>query len=142
MELTNLNLNDMRKAASELAKDLSQGDVVCLYGTLGAGKTTFTQFLVEALGGQINEVTSPTFNILHIYDTSSCEVHHFDLYRLDDPKEVYELGIEDSFLNGITIIEWPEIIEGILPKHTIKVVLSISETNPNQRDINTTTDLS
>lgn len=135
MELKNLDIAVLKKAASEIASNLSVGDVLCLYGTLGAGKTTLTQFLVEALGGNVNEVTSPTFNILHIYDTTNGPVWHFDLYRLEEQKEVYELGIEDAFQNAITIIEWPEIVEGILPKHSIKVQLDLSSTDSTLRDL-------
>ncbi len=100
--------------AIEFAKKLTAGDVLCLSGDLGVGKTAFVQGLVQGLG--ISEyVSSPTFTIVNCYD-GDMPVYHFDVYRISDEDEMYEIGYEEYiYANGVSIIEWPEMISGILP---------------------------
>lgn len=119
------NLNQLQLLASKLAQEVKIECVIALYGDLGAGKTTFTQYFVNSLVKA--EVSSPTFNLLHLYNTPNFTIWHFDLYRLNSPSEVYELGIEDAFNSGVTIIEWPQLIQNILPKNTI--IIKIENTN-------------
>jgi len=96
--------------ARRVANDLKHS-VLLLKGNLGAGKTTFTQYLVKTLESK-NEVTSPTYSIVNEYDIPKGKIYHFDLYRLNDLEEVYDLGIEEYLSNGfLSIIEWPEIYE-------------------------------
>ena len=106
--------------AKKLASQLSSGDVLALKGNLAAGKTTFTQalshfFMVE------EDVTSPTFTLINEYN-GSLAIYHFDCYRLKNPEEILYMGFEDYLAkDGIIIIEWPEIIESLLPKNTISI---------------------
>ncbi len=115
------NLPQLQKIAQNIAKTLKAQDVVALSGDLGAGKTTFAQHIINTF--VTDNVTSPTFNLVNLYDTNNFVIWHFDLYRLKDINEVYNLGIEDAFNNGVSIIEWPQIIKNILPQHTIHVHL-------------------
>jgi tRNA threonylcarbamoyladenosine biosynthesis protein TsaE len=109
--------------ASRLAPLLRSGDVLCLRGDLGAGKTTFTRGLVHALGSPAL-VSSPTFTLIHEYHGGTLPVFHFDAYRLRGPGELTDLGF-DEYLDkgGVTVIEWPERIEEALPPERIDVYL-------------------
>lgn len=93
--------------ARRLAPRLKMGDVIALHGGLGAGKTTFSRALISALLGQETEVPSPTYTLVQTYDGPSFPIFHFDLYRLEDPNEVFELGWDDA-QDGLALIEWPE----------------------------------
>jgi tRNA threonylcarbamoyladenosine biosynthesis protein TsaE len=108
--------------------------VIALYGDLGSGKTTFTRFLVRALGLN-SRVQSPTFVIARKYSNSELTLNHIDLYRLGTKEEAMDIGMAE-FLNdreAITVIEWPEIIEEILPEETIRI--NFSYTGENDRKI-------
>ena len=108
--------------AESLAKQLRCGDIIALYGTLGVGKTAFTRFLIQALCGVQEEVPSPTFTLLQTYDCDDFSIYHYDLYRLKQPDEVLELGIEDAFYDGVSLIEWPEKMGSYLPnKKVLKI---------------------
>ena len=109
-----------------MARSLKAGDVLCLVGDLGSGKTTFASSLISELTKE-NNITSPTFNLVHTYDYSQFPIWHFDLYRLTDINEVYHLGIEDAFASGLSIIEWPQIIDSILPLNAIKIKIDFAE---------------
>lgn len=91
--------------AQLLAPLLRQGDVLALQGDLGAGKTTFARALINALEGPVEEVPSPTFTLVQTYQRGELEIWHFDLYRLEDPEEAWELGIEEAFSEGVSLIE-------------------------------------
>ena len=108
--------NELDAIASALAPLLSVGDVVALNGTLGVGKTTFVRALVRNLTDTEADVPSPTFTILQTYDTPKFTLYHFDFYRLKSPEEAYEIGIEEAFTDGVSVIEWPEKIGPLLPK--------------------------
>jgi tRNA threonylcarbamoyladenosine biosynthesis protein TsaE len=105
-------------AARRLAASLRAGDVVLLYGDLGAGKTAFTRGLAEGLGIQGQEVTSPTFTIVQEYGGGALPLYHADLYRLGDAREVDDLGLEEIAADGVLAIEWadrlPRAIEGAI----------------------------
>lgn len=121
-------LEDTRKLAEKLASQLACGDVVTLAGDLGAGKTTFAQFLIQALSTHAVEVTSPTFTLLQTYpvilgDGSICELYHYDLYRIEHPSALAELGLEEAVAN-LALIEWPERLAG----HPMPVTLALSFT--------------
>lgn len=115
--------NDTKKIAAEFSKFLNIGDILALSGELGAGKTCFTQMLCKALGVKEN-VTSPSYVLMNEY-VGKLPIAHLDLYRLNSEDEVLELGLEDIFESRLTIIEWPEIAEKILPNHTIKLQFEI-----------------
>lgn len=107
----------------KLGKLLKQGDVICLSGNLGTGKTAFTGGIAQALG--IDEyVTSPTFTIVNEYK-GKLNLYHFDVYRISDTEEMFEVGFEEYLgANGVTVIEWAELIEDIVPDNSIWVEIS------------------
>ena len=111
--------------ANNLAPLLKIGDVVALKGTLGVGKTTFVRALVNALIGTKTDVPSPTFTLLQTYDTPNFPLYHFDFYRLKTPEEAYEIGIEDAFMDGVSMIEWPEKIGSLLPQNHKEISFQI-----------------
>lgn len=117
------NINKTCEFAEKLAKFVKAGDVIAFSGDLGVGKTTFIQAFIKSLATEDIEVTSPTFNLLHIYNLSQFEIWHYDLYRINNIEEVYELGIEDSFHYAVTLIEWPEIINNIIPEDRLEIEL-------------------
>ena len=131
------SLKDTREFSKEFAKEIKNGDVILLNGEIGAGKTTFTKFLLENLGVK-SIVSSPTFTLLNEYE-GEFPIYHFDMYRISTPEELYELGFED-FLNsknspyvktGLTIVEWGENVKEILPKDAI--VVNIEKLGENSR---------
>ncbi|MDE0943913.1 MAG: tRNA (adenosine(37)-N6)-threonylcarbamoyltransferase complex ATPase subunit type 1 TsaE [Alphaproteobacteria bacterium] len=110
-------------AAADLAARTRPGDVFCLRGDLGAGKTTFARGFLRALGvGE--EIPSPTFNLLLTYETHLGTVWHFDLYRITVPEEVIELGVEDAFADGICLIEWPDRLGSWQPQQRVDIHLA------------------
>lgn len=109
----------------ELASRLEAGDVVALYGTLGAGKTHLVKGICAGLGIDEAEVSSPTFTVVHEYEGRDFPVYHFDAYRIERPDEFYELGYEEYFYGeGICLVEWPEHIEALLPKDALRLRLA------------------
>ncbi len=108
--------------ANYYSKQLAKGDIIAFYGDLGTGKTFLTQALCAALGVH-EQVSSPTYVLLHEYTGDTCPIYHLDLYRLECFDELLELGMEEMFTDGITIIEWPEIAEALLPPHTTRIYL-------------------
>jgi tRNA threonylcarbamoyl adenosine modification protein YjeE len=108
--------------AARLAQTLQPGDAVALSGELGAGKTTFVRALVNALHGSDVPVSSPTFVFRQRYDGTPVE--HLDLYRIEDPAEGADLGLEEAFApDRITVVEWPDRLPGLLPPHTIHITI-------------------
>jgi len=115
------NEAETRAVAEKLAACLKAGQTVCLRGDLGAGKTVFAKGLCAALG-IAEHVSSPTFTLVNEYEATCGTVYHFDLYRVEEEDELYEIGFLD-FINGggVAIIEWPERAEQALPKNRIEV---------------------
>ncbi len=118
--------DDTIEFAKELAPKLKKGDVLALYGELGTGKTFFTQQLCKFLGVREN-VSSPSYVLMNEY-IGNYNIYHLDLYRLDAAEEVLELGLYDLFKDAITIIEWPEIADGMLPENTIHIYFEFIDT--------------
>ena len=111
-----------------LAARLQSGDVVALCGDLGAGKTHFTKGIVEALGGDAGDVTSPTFTLVHEYRSGRLPVFHFDFYRLERVQELRGIGWEDYLRDdGVVVVEWAERFPEALPEHTIFVRFAVNE---------------
>lgn len=132
MEILSLSAEQTQDLAKRIASRLVPGDVLALYGDLGAGKTTFTNFLVQGLN--INaRVQSPTFVIARCYQGNGmngiCKVHHADLYRLANEGELADLGIHELFgeSDSILVVEWPEFLEQQLPANTIKIRFTLLE---------------
>ena len=114
-------LKDTRRLAKNLASELRGGEIIGLVGNLGAGKTTFVQFLARALGVQAM-VNSPTFNIIKVYKIKNSKIKnfvHIDAYRLNSPQELEALGVDEYFndSSAVTIIEWADRVRDILPKN-------------------------
>lgn len=123
MEITIQNLENMPEAAQEFVRVMDQNTVFAFYGKMGAGKTTFIKAVCEALG-VTDVVNSPTFSIVNEYraDTTGELIYHFDFYRIKKLEEVYDMGYEDYFYSGaVCFIEWPELIEDLLPGDAIRV---------------------
>ena len=118
MEVTTNSTQETKELAEKLAENIKSGMTLALYGDLGSGKTTFTRFLVEALG-QDSRVQSPTFVVAREYGN----INHIDLYRLTTKEEVEDIGIEEFLADesAINIIEWPELAEAFLPKDRISI---------------------
>lgn len=132
------NLNDTKYLASSFVNLLKTGDIIALNGTLGVGKTEFVRSLIQSLK-QKEEVPSPTFTLLQTYDMPNFDLYHFDLYRLEKPEDVYELGIEDAFSYGVTLIEWPIKMGKILPQSKVLTIdISISENGSRVFDFSST----
>lgn len=130
MALELKELDDTRHFAEWLVKQLKRGQVICLVGDLGAGKTTFTQFLCKALG-VTDYVTSPTFNLMNTYtgclNGEVLEIHHFDVYRIFDAEEMLEIGF-DEFLDGdgICIVEWANQVADMMPKDSLWLTMTLT----------------
>ncbi len=112
---TSLNSLETAAIAVRVSSLLHRRDVILLKGDLGAGKSTFARALIKALCGEEIEVPSPTFTLVQTYEALLFTLWHFDLYRLKEPQEIYELGIEEAFRSGVSLIEWPERL-GPLPQ--------------------------
>ena len=106
--------------AARLAAVAAAGDIIALKGDLGAGKTSFARAFIRARGGE-EAVPSPTFTLVQVYDVAPAAIWHFDLYRLNSPDEAWELGIEDAFGDAISLIEWPERLGSLLPRHRLEI---------------------
>ncbi len=98
-----------------VARSLRAGDAVCLTGPLGAGKSSLARALIRALTSPDEEVPSPTYTLVQAYQGADFEIAHFDLYRLEDPDEARELGLDDALERGAAVIEWPQRLGGALP---------------------------
>lgn len=112
------NEEETRAFGLELGASLRKGDIVALIGDLGTGKTALTKYIAEGLGIQ-EVITSPTFTIVQEYRQGRLPLYHFDVYRIGDPEEMYELGYEEYFYgDGVCVIEWADLIEELLPEYT------------------------
>lgn len=120
-------LSEIHAAARAFVDDMGDRRLFAFYGPMGAGKTTFIRAVCEALG-TTDVVTSPTFAIVNEYSTPSGRpIYHFDFYRIRHLAEVYDIGYEDYFYgsDGICLMEWPELIEPLLPPETVRVTIAV-----------------
>lgn len=126
MEIGIPDLNSIDTAAEQFVNNMGNRCIFAFYGKMGAGKTTFIRAVCHKLGVE-EEVTSPSFAIVNEYrsDTLGESIFHFDFYRIKKIEEVYDLGYEDYFYGGgLNFIEWPELIEPLLPEDTVKVEIA------------------
>lgn len=122
MEYISNSSDETKKIAYEFSKNLKSGDVVCMYGEMGVGKTAFVQGLAEGLG--ITEpITSPTFTIVNEY-RGRLALYHFDVYRIGEAEEMYEIGY-DEYIDGdgVSVIEWPQLIDELLPRERYNITI-------------------
>ncbi len=119
------SINEIREAARQFVSEIGNRRVFAFYGTMGAGKTTFIKAVCEELGVD-DVVTSPTFAIVNEYTAADgTPIYHFDFYRIKKLEEVYDMGYEDYFYgNGLCFIEWPEMMEELLPDGATKVQIT------------------
>ena len=127
----NIQITDIEhivEAARQFVSQIGDRHVFAFYGSMGAGKTTFIKAICEELGVE-DVITSPTFAIVNEYTTPSEEaIYHFDFYRIKKLEEVYDMGYEDYFYSGsLCLIEWPELIEELLPEDAVKVNITEQE---------------
>lgn len=133
-EFVSNNEQDTKNFAKKFASHLKPKDVVVLTGDLGSGKTKFTEGILSCFGLE-NEISSPTFTIVNEYQKNDINIYHFDVYRLEDSSEFYEIGGEEYFENGICIIEWGELIEDALPQDYLHITFEKDEENENVRKL-------
>lgn len=110
-----------------VGRRLAKGEAVCLFGPLGAGKTTLARGLIRALTHPAQEAPSPTFTLMQSYETAGFPLAHFDLYRLKTPEEAFEIGLDEALDVGAVVVEWSERLDGALPTDRLDVRLEIAE---------------
>ena len=118
------SLKDTQNFSKNISNIISAGDIIFLYGEIGAGKTTFTRFFINYLesknGIKNSDVLSPTFNIVYDYDVGNIKILHYDLYRLKNYKDISQLGMFETSNDSIKIVEWPELVES-KPKDRVDI---------------------
>ena len=128
MEIKIQHIEEIREAARQFINYIGEHRVFAFYGEMGAGKTTFIKAVCEELGVE-DVITSPTFAIVNEYTVPNGQcIYHFDFYRIKKLEEVYDMGFEDYFYSGaLCFIEWPELIEEVLPEDAVKVQIKEEE---------------
>ena len=127
MEITIKSIETINEAARQFIAAIGERKVFAFYGSMGAGKTTIIKAICEELGVS-DVITSPTFAIVNEYTSSDGPIYHFDFYRIKKLEEVYDMGFEDYFYSGaLCFIEWPELIEEVLPEDAVKVSIKEKE---------------
>ena len=119
--------------ASLIASKCNKGDVITLQGDLGTGKTTFARGFINSFFPNKENVNSPSFNILQTYNTPQNEIWHYDLYRIKNKNELNEIGLDEGFSKAISVIEWPEMVAGELPKNRLEINLGMSVDNTSRK---------
>jgi tRNA threonylcarbamoyladenosine biosynthesis protein TsaE len=126
MKIISGSVKETISIGKSLALSLQKGDIVCLFGDLGSGKTVLTKGISSGLGVKPGKILSPTFVLLRRYG-GKVPVYHFDLYRLNDPKDILGIGYEEYFFDeGISVIEWADRLGYYMPKEFLKIKLEIS----------------
>ena len=121
------NEEETKKFGEKLCEKLTAGSIVALTGDLGTGKTTLTKAIAAGLG-VTDVITSPTFNIVKQYDSGRLPLYHFDVYRIGDVDEMYEIGYEEFFFgDGVCVIEWADLIEEIIPDDAVRIEIEYGE---------------
>lgn len=129
MEIKIKSLDCIKEAAQQFIDNMGKGNVFAFYGKMGAGKTTFIKAICECLEVE-DVITSPTFAIVNEYYSNKLQdsIYHFDFYRIKKLEEVYDMGYEDYFYSHrLCFLEWPELVEELLPKDAVKVTISEQE---------------
>lgn len=135
MKITSNSVNETLRIGEAIAKKLKAGDIICLFGNLGSGKTVLTKGIASGLNIESDKVLSPSFVLIRQH-RGSIPLFHFDLYRLKSRQDILVLGYEEYFYGrGITVVEWAERLGCLLPKEYLKVKLSIGKDSVRKLDI-------
>lgn len=128
------NIEELSKVSDLLLEWREKSNIIAFYGAMGAGKTTLVKNLCQKLGVN-DEVNSPTFALVNEYQTESLDsIFHFDFYRIKSLEEVFDIGYEDYFYGGnLCLLEWPELIDPLMPEHFIKVEITHGDTDTNRK---------
>jgi len=122
MQIVSESVADTIRIGAKIAKYLHRGDILCLFGDLGSGKTVFVKGLASGLGVKKNKIISPSFILLCQYLDGRLPLYHLDLYRLKALPDIYSLGYEDYlYADGVSVIEWPQRFKYLLPEKYLKV---------------------
>ena len=117
-------MSETMELGAALAQTFRPGDVVALYGDLGSGKTVLTKGIGRALGIREEEISSPTFTLVHEHRSGTLPLYHFDAYRIESPEEFFDLGYEDYFFgDGVSVVEWADRVESLLPDDAVRIYL-------------------
>jgi len=126
MKVISKSVNETIKIGKIIAKNLKSGDIICLFGELGTGKTTLVKGIAWGLRIKKEKVVSPTFVLIREHHRGTLPLYHFDLYRLKSTASILELGYEEYFYDeGVTVIEWADRLKYLLPQEFLKIQLSI-----------------
>lgn len=124
MQYESFSAQDTLELGRKFGAEAKPGQIICLNGDLGTGKTVFTKGIAEGLG-VTGPVVSPTFTVLQIYENGRIPLYHFDVYRIDDPEEMEQIGYREYFYgDGLTVIEWSELIDELIPPEAVKVTIT------------------
>ena len=123
-------ISENEQQTAEISAALSEisqiGDIWALRGTLGMGKSVFARAFIQHLTAA-EEVPSPTFTLVQMYSAPHFEIYHYDLYRLEKPSDIFELGVEEAFYDGVCLIEWPEKMETLAPRNMWNVLIEADD---------------
>jgi tRNA threonylcarbamoyladenosine biosynthesis protein TsaE len=130
LKVNSTSVNQTKGIGKTIARHLKKGDIICLFGELGSGKTVLTKGIAQGLGLDEEKITSPTFVLIRQYDQINLPLFHFDLYRLKNPRDILGLGYEEYLYDeGVSVIEWADRLDYLLPKEFLKIELSIKNSN-------------
>ncbi|MFA5144589.1 MAG: tRNA (adenosine(37)-N6)-threonylcarbamoyltransferase complex ATPase subunit type 1 TsaE [Candidatus Omnitrophota bacterium] len=130
MTMISKSVKDTLGIGRAIAKNLQKGDVICLFGQLGSGKTVLAKGIAGGLGIEKNKVISPSFVLIREHNSGKLPVYHFDLYRLKDPKDIAAIGYEEYLYgDGVSIIEWADRLGYLLPRGFLKIELSFKDSS-------------
>jgi tRNA threonylcarbamoyladenosine biosynthesis protein TsaE len=126
MKIISHSVKDTLRLGSKIAKNLKNGDIICLFGELGSGKTVLTKGIARGLGIKRNEIISPSFVLIRQYTGAKIPLYHFDLYRLEAAQDIIALGYEEYFYGaGVSVIEWADRLKHLLPEEFLKIELTL-----------------
>ncbi|MCU9837189.1 tRNA (adenosine(37)-N6)-threonylcarbamoyltransferase complex ATPase subunit type 1 TsaE [Ruegeria sp. WL0004] len=135
LELTIDSPEETAAMAVSLGTTLMPGDCLLLSGEIGSGKTHFARSLIQSMMTEPEDVPSPTFTLVQVYDTDRGELWHSDLYRLSSLEEIEELGLSEAFNNAITLVEWPDRLGPLTPPHALMITFEIDPEHETRRKL-------
>jgi len=131
LSLTSKDEKTTRRMANAVAEQSRPGDMIALKGELGAGKTLFARAFIQRFGCE-EEIPSPTFTLIQSYPIKEMMIHHLDLYRIEHPDDILELGVDEIFADNISLVEWPDRLGDYLPKDRLSIEFQHKSTNNNK----------